>query len=234
MVVGELLPRASQMNILRLIKKDLWLQRSFALPLILIEVGGVLIFRIQMPWNLSGLLFLLTVGVALVGDFLICYRTMLAEEKNRAMLFLRALPLSTEEIIAAKFAVNLLMVTLNLLILFGLYAIAQQSGRFGTEPPLELTTFAGVVLLHWLANSFFVTISMSFHSEKAVWVPFPALFLIMTVILNFQKIVAALNLQPVVNLATENGAVSLFLLLLVPVAMWLFTVRLVRFKRMFG
>src|ERR1022692_4110213 len=96
---GALLSGVGAMNIVHLIAKDLRLQRHFVLPLVLIELAGYLAYALQMPSHIPGVAFGLLHGVAFLGDFLICYRTMIAEEKNRALMFVKTLPVSTAEIV---------------------------------------------------------------------------------------------------------------------------------------
>jgi ABC-type transport system involved in multi-copper enzyme maturation permease subunit len=197
------------MNIVRLIAKDLRLQRNFILPLMLLEIAGYFGYMIQMPSHIPGVAFGLLHGVALIGDFLICYRTMIAEEKNRALMFLKTLPISTAEIVIAKFGVNLLLVGLNTGALLALWGIGHQLGWMLVRPELTLYLVVSGLTLHWLNNAFFVTISLVFSSERAVWIPFPAIFLLMSVILNFRRIEAALNLQPAVDLLRSHDVLLL-------------------------
>lgn len=77
------------MNIVLLVARDLRLQRNFFLPLVGLEVAGYLAYALQIPSHIPGVAYGLLHGVALVGDFLICYCTMIAEEKNRALMFIK-------------------------------------------------------------------------------------------------------------------------------------------------
>ena len=203
------------MNIVRLVAKDLWLQRNFLLPLVLLETAGYLAYALQIPSQIPGVAYGLLHGVALVGDFLICYRTMIAEEKNRALMFIKTLPVSTVEIVIAKFGVNLLLVGLNTGVLLALWGWGRALG--GIEVAPQMTTYLVVAGLtyHWLNNAFFVTISLAFSSEHAVWVPFPAIFVLMSVILNFTRIKVALHLEPLVALLQRHELMLLALLWLI-------------------
>ena len=200
------------MNILYLIAKDIRLQRNFVLPLMLLELAGYLAYALQMPSHIPGVAFGLLHGVALIGDFLICYRTMIAEEKNRALMFIKTLPVSTTEIVIAKFATNLLLVGLNTGVMLALWGGGHGLGWIQVRPNLTIHLVAAGLTLHWLNNAFFVTISLMFNSERAVWVPFPAIFVLMSVILNFHRIKVALNLQPLVDLVQRHDLPALFLL----------------------
>jgi hypothetical protein len=200
------------MNIIRLIAKDLRLQRNFFLPLVLLEAAGYLAYALQIPSHIPGVAFGLLHGVAFIGDFLICYRTMIAEEKNRALMFIKTLPVSTAEIVIAKFGVNLLLVGLNTGFLLALWGGGRAFGWIEVAP--GLTTYLVLIGLtqHALNNAFFITISLLFSSERAVWVPFPAIFVAMSVIVNFNRIKVALNLEPFVDLLQRHDVLFLALL----------------------
>ena len=200
------------MNIIRLIAKDLRLQRNFFLPLVLLEAAGYRVYALQIPSHIPGAAFGLLHGVALIGDFLICYRTMIAEEKNRAFMFIKTLPVSTVEIVVAKFGVNFLLVGLNTGILLALWGGGRAFGWIEVAPRLTIYLVLVGLTQHWLNNAFFTTISLLFSSERAVWVPFPAIFVVMTVILNFKRIKVALNLTPFVDLLQRHQALFLALL----------------------
>jgi hypothetical protein len=200
------------MNIIRLIAKDIRLQRNFFLPLLLLEVGGYFAYALQIPSYIPGVAFGLLHGVALVGDFLICYRTMIADEKNRALMFIKTLPVSTAEIVVAKFGVNLLLVGVNTGALLALWGTGHALGWIEVAPRLTMYLVLAGLTQHWLNNAFFVTISLVFSSERAVWVPFPAIFVLMSVIINFSRIVAALNLQTLVALLQRHNLLFLALL----------------------
>ena len=192
------------MNITRLITKDLRLQRGFVLPLVLVELAGYFIFAVQMPSHVPGVAFGLLHGVALIGDFLICYRTMIAEEKNRALMFIKTLPVSTADIVIAKFGVNLLLVGVNTGTLLALWGSGHALGWLRVRPDLTLSLVACGLSVHALNNAFFVALALVFSSERAVWVPFPAIFVLMSVMLNFHRIETALHLQGFVDLLQHH------------------------------
>jgi ABC-type transport system involved in multi-copper enzyme maturation permease subunit len=200
------------MNIVHLIAKDVRLQRNFVLPLMLLELAGYSAYALQIPSHIPGVAFGLLHGVAFIGDFLICYRTMIAEEKNRALMFIKTLPVSTAEIVIAKFGANLLLVGLNTGVMLALWGAGHGLGWIQVRPNLTIYLAVAGLTVHWLNNAFFVTISLVFSSEGAVWVPFPFLFGLMSVILNFRRIKVALNLQGVVDLAQRHDLLALSLL----------------------
>ena len=159
------------MNIVHLIAKDLRLQRHFVLPLVLIELAGYLAYALQMPSHIPGVAFGLLHGVAFLGDFLICYRTMIAEEKNRALMFVKTLPVSTAEIVIAKFGANLTLVGLNTGVMLALWGTGRGLGWIQVRPELTIYLAVAGLTVHLLNNAFFVAISLAFNSESAVWVP---------------------------------------------------------------
>ncbi len=220
------------MNIGRLIAKDLRLQQSFFLMLLLIEIGGVAMFKLQLN-STAGILFSLTNGVALIGDFLLCYRTMLAEEKNRALLLVRILPVSTREIVISKFAVNFLLSTLNLAICFGLLGILQSLDVVSNQISWSLGLLP-FFAFHWLVNGFFVSMSLVADSERVVWIPFPALFLVMSFLLNYQKIMGSLGLAAFSEALSKNDLALSGAPLILECAAMAATLKIVQRKRMFG
>jgi hypothetical protein len=203
------------MNIICLIAKDLRLQRSFIVPLVLLELAGYTAYALQMPSEIPGVAFGLLHGVTLIGDFLICYRTMIAEEKNRALMFIKTLPVSTAEIVIAKFGANLLLVCLNTAVMLALWGSGHAFGWIQVSPVLTVSLIAAGITLHCLNNAFFVAISLAFNSERAIWVPFPAIFILMSVLVNLHRIIDALSLQDLAGLLQRQEVFSLFILWLV-------------------
>ncbi len=199
------------MNVIRLIAKDVKLQRNFLVPLVLLELAGLFLYAVQIPSHIPGVAFGLLHGVALIGDFLICYRTMIAEEKNRAFLFVKSLPVSTTEIVTAKFAANLLLVGANTASLLTLWGVGRRLGWIDVRPGLTVYLFVFGLTMHWLNSAVLVAISLVFTSERAVWALFPAIFAVMTVILNFHRIETALRLEPLVELLRLHQMLIVYL-----------------------
>ena len=175
------------MNTWLLLRKDLRLHWRMLLPLIALEIASYIAYAVQMPSAIPGVAFGLLHGVALIGDFLICHRTLISEEKNRAFRYIKALPVSTREIVLAKFAVNFFFVSINTLALLAAWAVARGAGWIHAAPALSVTLFLMALTLHCLNNAFFLATGLIFDSTHAVWIPFPALFLLMSLILNFAQ-----------------------------------------------
>jgi len=222
------------MNIFRLIAKDLRLQSYFFLPLVALEIAGYLAYILQMPSHIPGVAFGLLHGVALIGDFLICFRTMIAEEKNRALMFIKTLPVSTAEIVVAKFAVNLLLVCLNTGLLLAFWEGGRALGWIELSPHVTAYLVAAGLTYHCLNNAFFVMLSLVFSSERAVWLPFPALFVLMSVILNFDRIKIALHLEILVGLLQRDSLLFLTLLWIVIAGFVMTCCQSLRYKRVFA
>jgi ABC-type transport system involved in multi-copper enzyme maturation permease subunit len=137
---------------------------------------------------------------------------MVVEEKNRALMFVKTLPVSTAEIVIAKFAANLLLVGLNTGVMLTLWGAGHGFGWIEVRPNLTVYLVVAGLTVHWLNNAFFVTISLVFRSEGAVWAPFPLLFLLISAMINFRRIETALNLRGVVELAQRHDLLALGLL----------------------
>lgn len=202
-------------NILRLSAKDIRLQRVFLPLLFVIEVAGILILRIQLPAQAPGLTLLLTAAFALIGNFLICYRFAVAEEKDKAMHFIRTLPVSTLEIVTGKNLVCLGFGTLNVVALLGAYGLLRHTAVLAGEPPLAPLWFFYILAMHWAGIGFFLAVALVFNSEWAIWVPFPALFLIISAVLNIRKILASFGGKEIFDSILASGyPIFLFALLL--------------------
>jgi len=221
------------MNILRLVWKDLRLQRGF-LPLLAgIQAGCIVLLWLQLQEQTPRLLFPLANGVALIADFLICYRTITSEEKNRALIFLQTLPISRMEIVAGKFAANLLLVTGNFAVMLGFLLGSRACGLFAGRFLPDPGTVSAVLLVHWLINAFFVTIALVFDSERAVWVPFPALFLAISAVLNARAILARLGFKADVVFPLQKGELIFLGLIPLYAVLFLTTLTVVGRKKLF-
>jgi ABC-type transport system involved in multi-copper enzyme maturation permease subunit len=153
-------------NILLLMRKDLWQQRRFVLALLALELlGGASLFvqlrgkgTVPAAVTLAVLMLL-----AYVGPFMICYRTMLAEEKNRALLLLKTLPLDNRQLVLAKIGANFLLSIANAAAMLLYYGVA---GRWAFLPALvaylgayfnllSTVLLAGVAAMVWATEVLF-------------------------------------------------------------------------------
>jgi hypothetical protein len=182
-------------NIWRLLRKDLHQQRFLLPGLVAFEiVSGEIMLR-QLPSDTPAIVAIATFTLfGLIAAFVFCLRTMVVEEKHRAFLFLKTLPIDDFELVAAKFAVNGLLVAANFLALALYYEVRRQI----LGMPLA-SVGAGVVLasgaMQLLANALFLAVALLFDSEKAIWVPFPLIWVAALGMANFKKIAAALGVD---------------------------------------
>lgn len=183
-------------NILRLVRKDMALMLRFAAVLLVAELMLVIALSVQVDFgaNLASLI------VACVGGFLICLRSTVLEEKNRAFQFIKLLPVSTAEIVLAKFATNILAVGANSLLLFLVGGARLAGAADGWHFDLESSDLATFLAAQWMCNSVFVATALAFGSEKAIWTPFALLFVLFNVLLN----VEALGLADVADFVIGN------------------------------
>jgi hypothetical protein len=192
-------------NILRLTAKDIRLQKMFLPILFLMEVAGIVILRVQLPKGLPGLTMMLSVAFALIGNFMICYRFAVAEEKDKAMLFIRTLPVSTFDIVAGKTLVCLGFGSLNVATLLGSYELLRHTPLLAGEPGLPAIWWLYIIGFHWVGIGFFLAIALVFDAEWAIWVPFPALFLVISAALNFNKIIEYLGIGDFLSSVFTSG-----------------------------
>ena len=220
-------------NILRLSAKDIILQRIFLPLLFFVEIAGIFILRIQLPAQAPGLTLLLTAAFALIGNFLICYRFAVAEEKDKAMLFIRTLPVSTLEIVTGKNLVCLGFGTLNVAALLGAYDLLRHTSLLAGEPTLAGLWYFYILAFHWAGIGFFLAVALIFNADWAIWVPFPALFLVISCVLNFRKLVAWAGGKEIFDSILAAGyPLFLFALLLTALQLML-TWTVVKRKRQF-
>ena len=185
-------------NVLRLVLKDVMLiWRFFALLLV-----GEVVLMLALALQLSSLHSQLgSVGsiVAFVGGFLVCFRSTVIEEKNRALQFIKMLPVSTLELVVAKFAANIALVTTNFALLFTFVVLG--SAFWDVRLDIGAAGLASALAGQIVVNAVFVSTAMAFGSEKAIWAPFALLFVLFNAMLNLD----ALGLRPVAAFILENS-----------------------------
>jgi len=199
------------MKIWYLIEKDLRMHWLPLLVILLIQIGGVTLFWLQLP-HVPGLIWLLMNGTMLVGDFLLCYRVTVYEEKNKAYIFLQTLPVTINEILLAKFIAVALLIVINTLVLDASYWLMGLRGATSGEPPPGMIIFLLYLFVHLFFATMLVAMTMLFTSERAIWIPFPALFLVISALLNYKRILAWLHLEALPDLLASHFLLDLVLL----------------------
>lgn len=223
------------MNILRLVRKDMLQQRGFLLSWIGFELASCEILFQQLSPRTPGaipLVLLMTLG--LCAGFVLCMRTVVSEEKNRAFFFLKTLPITNREIVIAKFAANALLLLISTGVTYAAYGIAVATGHLPTGAQLS-AGFVGASLAFQLWNSFFfLSLALVLESDKAVWVPFPMIWVLVTLMANFRKIERALGLEGIYDALSRNVGVAAAGLALADGALIALTVALFDRRRRFG
>ncbi len=192
-----------------LFEKDLRQYAAELLLLVLFELASIFSLILQLPQGDPALILSLAFGISLVGGFVFSFRTVATEESSRSMAFLLALPLTAQQIVSHKFLLNLLLTSLNFILVFGsvlLYCVWQT--------PLNLTlgsTLLTLWLLQLLNNHLFLCCSLLFSSTKAIWLPFPLLIIGINGAANWHTVV---QLLPAVTLPTIVYQLLLIMLVL--------------------
>ena len=214
-------------NISRLVLKDVMLIWRFFALLLAGEVLLVLTLALQLS-SLHSQLGSVASITAFVGGFLICLRSTVIEEKNGALQFIKMLPVSTLELVVAKFAANIVLVTANFALLFSFVALG--SVVWDAQLDIGAAGFASALAGQIVVNAVFVSTAMAFGSEKAIWAPFALLFVLFNAMLNLDT----LGLGPVAAFMLENSArICMAATLFVALMVWATTVAMTR-RRTFG
>jgi hypothetical protein len=223
------------MNILRLALKDLRQQRAFFFVLLLLQVAGSVILSFQLPKMVPP-----QVGVSILqlfgwgAGFVFCYRTIVSDEKNRAFFFLKTLPITDTEIALGKFSSNLILVSANFLAIIAYYSAT----RLVLEPGRVLDLSFGATLLLFstqVLNSFaFLATALLFDSEKAVWVPFPLIWISVTVLANIGRVTRALHVERAWDFLVEHPLLLAAAVLAASAGLMLVTVTMFKRRRRFG
>lgn len=195
-------------NISHLVLKDVMLIGRFFALLWAGEVFLLLTLALQLS-DLHSQLGTVSSIVAFVGGFLICLRSTAIEEKNRAFQFIKLLPVSTLELVVAKFAANIALVTTNFALLFT--GVALGTIFWDVQLDVGVAGFAGSLAGQIIVNAVFVSTAMAFGSEKAIWAPFALLFVLFNVMMN----VDTLGLTPAADFVPELGPIFVVAMTLV-------------------
>jgi hypothetical protein len=167
---GQGAPESAASNVIRLLKKDLRQHRWLMPQLAVFEIVSFEVLHAQTGPRATPVLLLL---LGWIAAFVFCFRTAVAEEKARAYRFLMALPLTAAELVGAKYLFNALLVVGNFIVLQG-YLLAA-SGLLSRPLPGNLSPELLVLLLgaQLLASGLFLAVAVLLDSSRAVWIPFP-------------------------------------------------------------
>jgi hypothetical protein len=201
------------MNVWKLVRKDLRLQWRVLVAIVLFELASVVILLLQLRRLQEGVLPL-TLGIGLIGGFIFCYRTVLSEEKNRALLFVKGLPVSTQEIAGAKFVANGILVAANLLVLVVVIELCRQVGWL-EGAGISATMVVLGLSLHLMSNGVFLAIALMVESDKAVWFAFPLVWVAIHLMANFRRVSEVVDIEALVRAVVSNPGVVLLMALLV-------------------
>jgi len=193
-----------------IINKDLSYNIKALLALVVFELATIFSLSAQIDAISGQMLATLAFAISLIGGFVFSYRTVAAEDANKGMTFLRFLPFSNNEIVLSKFIVNIILCSLNFLIVWGgvvLYAIVFNGL---SSPSINLVV---LLLAIQLANNFFyLSIGLLFTSTRAIWIPFPVLLISINVFFNWQSVTSAL---PGIGAMFSSAAFTSLVLLIV-------------------
>jgi predicted permease len=167
----------SARNVVILLAKDLRLQWRTALALLVFEVLAFATFVAQFPEPMRATSGTFLQGIASIGTFIMGYRILASEERSGAISFLKGLPLSTDEIYGSKFLFVYTYALANVAALNGAFLLL--GGLLPWEvgvPTLRAVVIGALVQLvfAWLL----VGTATLINSEKAIWVPFPLVVLL--------------------------------------------------------
>jgi hypothetical protein len=166
-------PPSAFSNVGRILKKDLR-QHWLLVPMVLVfEIVSFEILRAQTGTRATPILVQL---LGWIAAFVFCFRSAVAEEKARAFRFLMALPMTAGELIGAKYVLNGVLVVVNFgLLLLYLLGSGELLGR-GWPGSLSFPVVALLLSTQLLASFTFLAIALLLDSEKAIWVPFPLIW----------------------------------------------------------
>lgn len=169
-----------------LLAKDARLQASAFEVLVLFELGTFLTFVAQFPPPMRATAGVLLQGTAAIGTFVMAYRSVAVEDSGGTIRFLKSLPLSTSDIYGSKFAFMALYVLANAAALNVLFAVCRALLPWDMAPVTVQAVVVGLVVQLGFAAVLVAVATLS-SSEKAVWVPFP----VVVVLLNLYTVTSS-------------------------------------------
>lgn len=163
-----------------LLVKDLRLQRVAFIVLVAFELLTFVSFEAQFPVGMRETAGVFLQGVTSIGTFVMAYRLLATEEASGSIGFLKTLPLTNDEIYFSKFAFMFGYAIANAAVLNSLYVF--YLNLFESDlGPLTIPTVLVGLLVQLCFAVVLVSIATLATSEKAIWVPFPLVILVLNV-----------------------------------------------------
>src|SRR6218665_2070184 len=166
-------------SMLFLIRKDLRLHWVAFIILVVFQLATFVTFEAQFPPVMQPMGAVFLQGIASIGTFVMAYRVTAAEEANNSIRFLKSLPLTTIEIFGAKYLYMTMYVVVNLVVLnlfLSLFGNLMPGEKI--DAPTVETLGIGFVI-QFAFGVLLVSVASLFNSEKAIWVPFPLVVLLL-------------------------------------------------------
>jgi len=161
-----------------LLTKDVKLQRTAFAVLVLFELFTFATFEAQFPAPMRLTAGVFLQGIAAIGTFVMAYRAIATEEASSTIQFLKSLPLTNDEIYGSKFLFMVGYVVLNSAALNLIFFVSRPLLPWETHPLTGQAIIIGLVVQLVFAV-ILVSIATLTTSEKAIWVPFPLVILLL-------------------------------------------------------
>ncbi len=153
-----------------LIEKEFHLHGAYLLRYTVLLVGLMVVF-LKFTGNTTFTSLHFTSSLLLVGFIAgssLMLRMMVAEERNRAMAFLKSLPLSDEEIVLSKFFAAAAFTLLILLIASAGFGLSFAAGLLFYKGSLPLPFLLAVLFSLLFYNSLLIMLGLLVRAEKAM------------------------------------------------------------------
>jgi ribosomal protein S12 methylthiotransferase accessory factor len=161
-----------------LILKDCRMQWKAFLVLVMFEILTLLSFVAQFPEPMRASAGAFLQGLTSIGTFVMAYRLLATEESSGTIRFLKSLPLTNDEIFWSKFLFMSGYAVLNAAVVNLVYAGLRPLISWSWQLPTMPGVLGGVVVQLVFAV-ILLSIAILANSEKAIWVPFPLVILLL-------------------------------------------------------
>ncbi|HNV13689.1 MAG TPA: ABC-2 transporter permease [Dermatophilaceae bacterium] len=161
-----------------LILKDCRMQWKAFLVLVTFEILTLLSFVAQFPEPMRASAGAFLQGLTSIGTFVMAYRLLATEESSGTIRFLKSLPLTNDEIFWSKFLFMSGYAVLNAAVVNLVYAGLRPLISWSWQLPTMPGVLGGVVVQLVFAV-ILLSIAILANSEKAIWVPFPLVILLL-------------------------------------------------------